>query len=178
MTTEALPNPWASSSNASAGQARNTARQDSLMQMLGTTPSTIPNRSNGIPNTSQFTRPSTSSNAVFNQLFGSNSSSAPTNPSNLNNLQSPTSDSNQALLEMMQQMNQMRRPTDQPSFNSFSGLPFIAPFNFSSPPVVPTEEQKPPEQRFAAQLSMLEDMGFSDKPKCIRALFASVKISI
>ncbi|CAO3666698.1 unnamed protein product [Umbelopsis vinacea] len=150
INTQALPNPWASSST----NSRQTAPTSAAGQ-----PAANP----------------------FSALYGSSAFSNQNNPSsgNTNNTSNIPSNTplmmNPDFMQFSMRMQQMMQQQQQDgSGNPQPQIPFFNPFGMN--PVTTTSAQtssEPPEQRFASQITQLEEMGFSERDRNVRALLAT-----
>jgi ubiquilin len=73
----------------------------------------------------------------------------------------------------MQQM--MQQPQTEGGAGNTTSTPFpmFNPFGMTPPSATHTTPSQPPEQRFASQITQLEEMGFSERDRNVRALLAT-----
>ncbi|KAH8549552.1 hypothetical protein BGW37DRAFT_535063 [Umbelopsis sp. PMI_123] len=168
LNTQALPNPWAPSSNSRqtspATQASSTANPfAALGGGIGDLPSPFFNMS-----------PANSANSGDqNNNYNNNNTTSTTNPPPL--WMNP--DFLQFSMRMQQMMQQQQQQQPQSGGvtgnNSSTPFPLFNPFGMQQPSTTNTTPSQPPEQRFASQITQLEEMGFSERDRNVRALLAT-----
>jgi ubiquilin len=158
LNTQALPNPWAPASN---------TRQ--------TSPSSQPESP-----ANPFAALGGGGGLSSSPFFSMN----PTNSGTSGNQNNPTPATQSPPLWMnpdfmqfsmrMQQMMQQPSQTEGATGNTTSTpFPMFNPFGMTPPSTINTTPSQPPEQRFASQITQLEEMGFSERDRNVRALLAT-----
>jgi ubiquilin len=75
--------------------------------------------------------------------------------------------------QMMQQQQQQQPQTEGAGNTTSTPFPMFNPFGMTPPSSTNTTPSQPPEQRFASQITQLEEMGFSERDRNVRALLAT-----
>lgn len=75
--------------------------------------------------------------------------------------------------QMMQQQQQQPQTEGAAGNTTSTPFPMFNPFGMTPPSSTNTTPSQPPEQRFASQITQLEEMGFSERDRNVRALLAT-----
>ncbi|CAM0135000.1 hypothetical protein VKS41_000426 [Umbelopsis sp. WA50703] len=164
INTQALPNPWASN-NANRSTAQAPASEATGSQAAANPFAALGGSGGGgLPPFLNFGTPATGSPQNNSANNSNNSSNIPSNTPYWMNPELL-----QFSMRMQQMMQQQQQQGSGQSGNTQS-TPFFNPFSVAQPSSTPSE---PPEQRFASQITQLEEMGFSERDRNIRALLAT-----
>ncbi|KAG2186052.1 hypothetical protein INT43_002490, partial [Umbelopsis isabellina] len=163
INTQALPNPWASNTaNRSTTQA---PASEGTGSQAAANPFAALGGSGG------------GGMSPFLNFGAPATGNAQNNPTNNNNTSSNIPGNtpmwmNPELLQFSMRMQQMMQQQQQGGgqAGNTQAPPFFNPFGAPQASSTPSE---PPEQRFASQITQLEEMGFSERDKNIRALLAT-----
>ncbi|KAJ3416687.1 hypothetical protein HDV05_000517 [Chytridiales sp. JEL 0842] len=202
VNQEALPNPWAAPAARQAPTQQPAGAVGSLFGGAGAgmggmgfnpfafpppvTPAAQPPANPSNQPTAPATGATDPNAALMNALLASMTlgSQAPQSNESQQNMYAQRQQQTLALLQQMQQLQAALQgfPQQQPASPFGTGFPAFGGISPLSQPAVPSNPSsataaappaEPPEERFKEQLKNMEEMGFTDKSKNIKALLAA-----